>query len=298
MELIWRNDKWHQDPPICIEGTLHWFTAAVLALAVITNIFNWLYQTLRIEKFKTGKRKNQTCYHIFFVIALIFEIFIYLGLSMVAWFFFKDEPILYRVFSGLYALTFIVVGLTFAIVGIKFYVKFKGASPEFAMKKRFQIFASIAIIFISFLIRGSNNLFAAIVGKDFTLRLEWLENPSFWVAIGAGFYYMIVDVVPSVYLSLGIWIITHEYKERKLQASYLSKTNSSGFSYDENSQINDQPDLYEATWESFIPENSIERKTTNWCHDNIEWGQERKSDIIQRSTSIDIDITGETSINT
>mmetsp|Transcript_15466 Transcript_15466/g.13504 ORF Transcript_15466/g.13504 Transcript_15466/m.13504 type:complete len:116 (+) Transcript_15466:569-916(+) len=113
--------------------------------------------------------------------------------------------------SGLYSTTFFIIGLIFALVGINFYQKFKAASPDIAVKKRSQIFVSICIIFFSFFIRGANSIICAIMETHLSFRLNWLENGSIPVIILMSLYYFVIDIVPSIHLSFGIWMITRDY---------------------------------------------------------------------------------------
>ena len=112
------------------------------------------------------------------------------------------------------------------------------------------------------MIRGLNNLVAVIIEVDFTLRLEWLENNSVTMAVLAAIYYVIVDVVPSIYLSLGIKIITHEYNQRKNASHILQTTAISSFTYDENSNIDRPAEIYEDSLETYIPPSESGRRTT------------------------------------
>mmetsp|Transcript_5555 Transcript_5555/g.6286 ORF Transcript_5555/g.6286 Transcript_5555/m.6286 type:complete len:128 (-) Transcript_5555:35-418(-) len=106
------------------------------------------------------------------------------------------------------------------------------------------------------MIRGGNNLVAVIFDIDFTLRLEWLDNDSVYIAFLAGFYYIIVDIIPSVYLSMGIRIITQEYLEKqRAHTSVLATTSASIFTEREDSFIDNN-------WEAVENSNETYNRTT------------------------------------
>mmetsp|Transcript_21897 Transcript_21897/g.19439 ORF Transcript_21897/g.19439 Transcript_21897/m.19439 type:complete len:82 (+) Transcript_21897:696-941(+) len=74
---------------------------------------------------------------------------------------------------------------------------------------------SIAIIFISFFLRGFINFLNLFFNIKAAFRLDWLDNQSISMAIMAGMYFIIVDILPCIYLSFGIWVVTTEYSESK-----------------------------------------------------------------------------------
>lgn len=113
-----------------------------------------------------------------------------------------------------YSVSFLVVGAVFAIVGIIFYFKFKKVSPENAQVNKWRIALSIFIIFTTFMIRGITNLVTVILEGDETMRLQWLENDSLALVILLSIYYIVVDVIPSVYLAFSIKMVTSQYMKR------------------------------------------------------------------------------------
>ena len=201
--------------PICLEGSVRWFNSAMFASAVVANTFNWIYQTLRITKFHTGIRRNQMGFHIGFASVITLEILVYVGLVLTSCYLADDLPALFPVFGSLYAGTFLFVGIIFSIVGINFYKKFKTYSPENAKKQKCRIFASILIIFTCFMIRGINIIFTIIFDDSKNeMALNWIDGNSIVSIILLGVYYFIVDVIPSMYLSFSIWMVTEQYKKK------------------------------------------------------------------------------------
>ncbi|CAI2368695.1 unnamed protein product [Moneuplotes crassus] len=235
IELAYRKGTCIEPPPICIEGTIHWLNAAMLTSAIISNIFNWLYQTLRLEKMETGSKKDQRGYHIALIVSLVFELIVYLSLTLLACTINNLDKTVFIVFGGIYSSTFLIVGAVFAIAGIIFYTKFKRISPENAKRIKLRVIISIFIIFTSFLIRGATNLIVVILEGDETMRLQWLEKESIGVAIGLSIYFIVVDIIPSVYLSYSIKVITDDYRHR-----YLSQSSKIGNSYNNRLSFGEQ----------------------------------------------------------
>ncbi|CAI2373383.1 unnamed protein product [Moneuplotes crassus] len=214
LELAYRKGTCYDPPPACLEGSIHWLNAALLTSAVISNIFNWLYQRLRLDKLRTGVRRQQFGYHLALILTLSLELVLYLGLILLSCAIHGEPHAILQIFGYIYASTFILIGIVFAFVGYIFYRKFKISSPENARKIKNRVIMSVIIIFTSFVIRGINNFIVIILDGEETMRLQWLENDSVPIAVLLSLYFITVDVVPSVYLSYTIKVITQEYKNR------------------------------------------------------------------------------------
>lgn len=236
IELAYRNGNWNIPPPTWVEASIHWMNSALLTSAVITNIFSWLYQTLRLDKLLTGNRRNQLGYHIALAVTLTLEVLVLVGLVLLTCVIYGEDPILVTIFAVFYSMTFIIVAFAFATVGIIFYWKFKKVSPEHAKQKRNRVMLSIFIIFTTFMIRGINNLVNSLNGTEGSLTLRWLDDDYILYNILWMFYAIIVDAVPSIYLSYSIYLVTQEYRNRYLsQNSMRGSSKQRKFSFEESS---------------------------------------------------------------
>lgn len=120
IQLIWRLFDWKEDPNFWTEGSLAWINATCFSAAVTVNIFNWIYQTLRIEQIRTSKRVKQRYIHIMFVVSLVVIFATYFALWIQSWTHGKDYYG-YKIFTLIYGVNFIIIGNLFMIVGIVFW---------------------------------------------------------------------------------------------------------------------------------------------------------------------------------
>lgn len=133
----------------------------MFSLAVVVNIFNWIYQTKRLEKFITGVRAKQGWLHIGFasfatLVSLAYLFFVVAVCSL------DGEYItLMSIFTLVYAITFFFIGAIFAVVGWLFYRKYSSLTETSSAKFRCRIFQSVLVISITFILRGFVN-----IGKD------------------------------------------------------------------------------------------------------------------------------------
>jgi len=123
---------------------------------------------------------------------------------------------------------------------------------------------SIAIIFISFFLRGFINFLNLFFNIKAAFRLDWLDNQSISMAIMAGMYFIIVDILPCIYLSFGIWVVTTEYSESKKVDNALWETDRTIFTtLGEESNIIDKKGWGEDSIETSFFENEVENRSIN-----------------------------------
>ena len=167
MEFIWRQGKCSESPSLCSEAPIYWLSSTLFSIAVVINIFNWRYQTIRMKKFREGKRQNQMHIHILFGVFTFIVFISYTGFTLSACYFGKQDDLTFLIFSLIYSGTFLLLGISFVAVGINFYLKFRQVWEDKAKKIKVRIFLSITIISVTFIIRGVLNITSAAFDKNF-----------------------------------------------------------------------------------------------------------------------------------
>ena len=155
ISLKWNH--WDRDPNPWRDVPLNWANAAFFAVAIVINIFNWVYLTLRIEKHLEGKRKNQLHFHVAFAIFLILILGLYGMLTIASW----DErftKISAYIIGISYGATFVMISVAYAFVSRKLFVTYTKLSPDLANKQKLRLFTSWTVIGGSFLLRGKVHL--------------------------------------------------------------------------------------------------------------------------------------------
>mmetsp|Transcript_3363 Transcript_3363/g.2814 ORF Transcript_3363/g.2814 Transcript_3363/m.2814 type:complete len:117 (+) Transcript_3363:727-1077(+) len=90
------------------------------------------------------------------------------------------------------------------------------------------------------MIRGANNLIGIIVNPEFTLRLRWVSISSIYFTLLGGVFYIMVDIVPSLYLSFGIWLNTNDYLNRQKEHNSIDQLATSRFTLDDPNEIDEE----------------------------------------------------------
>mmetsp|Transcript_14012 Transcript_14012/g.12378 ORF Transcript_14012/g.12378 Transcript_14012/m.12378 type:complete len:114 (+) Transcript_14012:442-783(+) len=112
--------------------------------------------------------------------------------------------------------------------------------------------------------RGASNLLSVILKINISLRLDWLDTQSIPLAVLTGLYFIIVDIIPSVYLSFGIWLVTQEYLKSKMSETVLnSKTNGIFTVIGDEPMVNDDKEWAEDSLETSFDENELTSKSVN-----------------------------------
>ena len=220
-EFVIRWDNCKNGLGVWEDVSLHWLNSTLFSVAITINIFNWIYQTLRLDKFKTGKRRTQWPYHLAFVlsVSLLFGVFAAIVLTSCLT---ADghEGMAYNIVAFSFASSFLVLAITFAIVGINLYRKFRQVSHTQARLQKPRIFTSISVIFIWFMIKGILLLiFMADFNRDGVI-IDWLAENQNYMALILMVYIIIVDFVPTLYQCLSIKWLTHDIlKQSSLKLS-------------------------------------------------------------------------------
>lgn len=225
--LIWESGKWYDTPDLWEEGAVTWLHATFFSSAVITNIFNWIYQALRIKKFQSGSRKSQIPYHIAFLVSQFLVFTFYATLLITNWSDDHDNP-QFDFFGVIYGSTYIWVGITFAIVGVRFYKLIHKTSPDTAKTLKKRLFLSMILICLSFWMRGTSIIVAFSLQNQNRFFIEWLKSNNALLPISFLIFYLVVDIFPKLYLCLEVKWITDKEKRRRICALY-SHSNSNCF---------------------------------------------------------------------
>ena len=132
LELTMRRGYWNQPPSIWVEAPMSLMFSILFSSAVVINIFNWIYQTIKIKSIQNGRYQNQVIIHILFAFLILSVFLTYMGFVVASWVLDSDEDLLLRVFTLTYWATFLLIGCSFIFVGINFYHTFK----ETCLKKQ------------------------------------------------------------------------------------------------------------------------------------------------------------------
>lgn len=118
----------------------------LFSAAMLINVFNWLYQTLRLDKLHTGKRRSQWWIHIIFICAQSVIFLMFILITIVTCGLGREYSSLGLLFGTVYGSIFLVIGIAFAVVGIRFYKKLKSISEVKARKIKCRLTMSIIIV--------------------------------------------------------------------------------------------------------------------------------------------------------
>ncbi|CAI2373340.1 unnamed protein product [Moneuplotes crassus] len=214
-EFFWRQGECSHSPSRCGEAPVYWLSSTLFSSAIVVNIFNWIYQTLRMRKFITGVRQKQTVHHIVFASfsGLVLVAYIAFVIAMCA--LDKSEVVLARTFTLIYAITFFLIGVVFIFVGWKFYREYKKFFEEKARKIRMRILLSILVISITFILRGFVNVAYFWIDLNVRFRAQWLRNNSFWYPVLMFSYFTITEIIPTIFLCMGVRNISHQIERKK-----------------------------------------------------------------------------------
>mmetsp|Transcript_17849 Transcript_17849/g.17574 ORF Transcript_17849/g.17574 Transcript_17849/m.17574 type:complete len:167 (-) Transcript_17849:37-537(-) len=122
---------------------------------------------------------------------------------------------IFNIITLVYAGTFYLISLTFIIVGINFYRKYKKFSEPQARQIRSRIIISITVISFSFIARGTLNILYYVIDKNSQLRRDWLKNNCVWFPLVMTTYFVIAEILPTLYLCLGLKVATNEAEKRE-----------------------------------------------------------------------------------
>ncbi|CAI2367951.1 unnamed protein product [Moneuplotes crassus] len=215
-EFLWRTGECSMPYNTCAESLMHWLSATLFAIAVVINIFNWIYQTIKMKVFQEGKYKDQTAVHLVFGIFVLVVFLTYIGFVTSSCIFEDSADVIFNIVTLVYAGTFFIIGLTFIIVGINFYRKYKQFNIDQATKIRTRIIMSISVISISFITRGTLNILYYIFDKNARLRREWLKSNSLWFPIIMTAYFIVAEILPTLYLCLGLKVASNQASKKEI----------------------------------------------------------------------------------
>ncbi|CAI2374015.1 unnamed protein product [Moneuplotes crassus] len=229
MEIVWRQGNCSSSPSRCGEAPVYWLSSTLFSSAVVVNIFNWVYQTLRMKKFITGVRQKQILCHIIFatlsgIVLLAYLIFV-ISVCALA----RVDVILARIFTLIYAITFFLIGLIFIFIGWRFYKEFKKFYEDKTKAIRNRVFMSILVISTTFILKGIVNVAYYWADVNIKFRSEWLKQNAFWYPLLLLVYFGLTEILPTAFLCMGIRNIYHQIERKKeIEPSYnLAMTTSS-----------------------------------------------------------------------
>ena len=119
-----------------------------------------------------------------------------------------------KIFIVIYSALFMFIVFTFTIIGRKFYTKLKRLSVRKAAKAKWRVILSISIIAFSFTYRAiSSSLVVFLNFKDNDFDYSLRNNT--WVApLLLSAYYLIADVLPTMYQVIGIKSVIDEKNQK------------------------------------------------------------------------------------
>ena len=227
-ESLGRHGDWSIPDSEWFEAVWGWLHVTLFSAAMLINVFNWLYQTLRLDKLQTGQRRSQWWIHIIFVWAQSVIFLIYILIVIVTCGLYKDYSWLAPVFGTIYGSIFIIIGISFAVVGIRFYRKLKSISEVKARKIKLRLTMSIIIVWVCFVLRGVSNITTSTTNFTNITEREALREDAILLPILLLAFYLIVDIIPTVYQSFGVKAVIDE-KNRQTQIKHVSRLTEPNF---------------------------------------------------------------------
>ncbi|CAI2370795.1 unnamed protein product [Moneuplotes crassus] len=213
-EIIWRQGECSISVSRCGEEPIYWLSATLFSSAIVINIFNWIYQTLRMKKFITGVRQKQVVHHVLFAC--------FSGLVLLAYFMFllgvcvfdEGDSVVGRIFTLFYGITFFFIAVVFIFVGWKFYKEYKKFFEDRAKKIKCKIILSITVISSTFAMKGLVNIAYFWGDLNSRFRSEWLRTNTLWYPLLLFFYFTITEIFPTIFLCMGVRSISHQLKKQ------------------------------------------------------------------------------------
>ncbi|CAI2373750.1 unnamed protein product [Moneuplotes crassus] len=222
-ETAWRLNECLYTPVVCVEDSIFWLADTTFSLAVIGNIFHWIFVRIKITKERGPKQE-----HLFklagigFVISILIVILIYLGIIIQACGFGQDDTRGSMVFILIYAVLFLFISGIYAIAATSFYKSLKKVNEGRAKNMKSRIILSILFISASFLVRGIMTLlqygFKIIehIRNDAIKRGECLLISVLFIS------YLLVDLIPIAYLCWSIRMVENQKNDEILTDIHLS----------------------------------------------------------------------------
>lgn len=228
-EYIWRMGEWSLSTNEWAESLMHWLSSTLFAGAVVVNTFNWIYQTIKMKKFRHYKYRSPLVVHLFFAIFGISVFLTYVGFALSSWLLEHVHDTIFNIFTLIYSASFFIIGVTYLAVGINFYLKFKVFNRTEAEKIKIRVVLSISIISFSFIARGVLNVLYFVLDKQSHLRRQWLKANNIWFPLIMSAYFIISEILPTIYLWIGLRMATNDEIERNKTIEEEIDEGSRGF---------------------------------------------------------------------
>ena len=103
---------------------------------------------------------------------------------------------------------------TFTIIGRKFYTKLKRLSVRKAAKAKWRVILSISIIAFSFTYRAVSSSLVVFLNFKDNGFYHSLQNNTWVAPLLLGAYYLIADVLPTMYQVIGIKSVIDEKNQK------------------------------------------------------------------------------------
>lgn len=222
-EMAWRLKHCIYVPLVCVEDSIFWFADTSFSLAVIGNIFHWIYVRIKITK-EAGPKQDflNKMAGFGFVISVTVVGLIYLGILIQAWAFGQDDTRGSRVFILIYAVLFLFLAGIYWVAATSFYRSLRRVNKGRAKNMKWRIILSILFISLSFVARGLLTLLQYGFNIIDEVRIDAIKSGS-WLLISFLFItYLLVDLVPIAYLCWSIRVVENQKNEEILTDIHLS----------------------------------------------------------------------------
>ena len=221
---------WSKDQSVWISGFLIFLPLILLISAIVFSLFNWIYQSMEINKFMntTSKFSRRLANLILFFSQLLILITL-IALFMQSWFLEYSVRHIYDIYSPFIAAGYLITSIAYWLTGCYYYSKLKAFSMKKAKQMKNRIFWSIALISGPLIIRSVYN------GIKFEYNLEEIvvrqsrnEN-NIYSTVFIVCYYILVDYLPIWTQMVGmILVIDYHYQNNaKVRPIRLSTNNTS-----------------------------------------------------------------------
>ncbi|CAI2375465.1 unnamed protein product [Moneuplotes crassus] len=214
LEFYWRVGQCSIPISLCNEAAVYWLSSTLFSAAVIIHIFSFLYQLLRLKKFREGERQNQKLHHATFAGFIMLILFTYLGFVITACVASREERWIFRIFKILYSSTFLLIAVTYILVAVYFYKKVKGMFLEKAKDLKKRIMFSSVVISFSFFLRACLNIGMYLLEFNSRFNRHWLTNNKFWFPLVLTFYFILSEILPTLYICMSIKNIEKKINEQ------------------------------------------------------------------------------------
>lgn len=210
-EMTWRLKNCFYTPTVWVEDTIFWFSDTAFTIAVVGNIFHWIFIRIRITKCHSPKQ--DLLYNnagIGFVIWTILVGVIYAGILVQAWAFGQDDTRGSKTFILIYSVLFLFIAGIYFVAATSFYRSLKRVNEGRAKNMKCRIILSVFFISSSFLARGILTLLQYGFNIFEEIRTGAMRTQSCLLIATLFIIYICIDLLPTAYLCWSIRVAEHQ----------------------------------------------------------------------------------------